>query len=307
MIEGNPGITDENCKSERNDISELVLYSTSAVALFDQNLRCQALSAALGKMFGLQTAENAGKPLRQIVLAEATPLETAFEKCWQSGEPLLEVEMVFQLPVKPEKRVWLVNLYPIKNNSGRVHLIAATFSDVTKWRRAEEKLYNLRAMRRTNHQRKTGHREDYEFAVLSKRTIKLVERSTELLKTSMDLRSHAFEIQMEAGLAHFELFLAGSRRRELPAAVCQPQDLRLSVTQPKRSNGNGIIASRPSLRERQILCLLADGKSSKEIGSILKISPRTVESYRARIMLKLDLHSTAGLVRYAIRENLVRA
>jgi DNA-binding CsgD family transcriptional regulator len=50
---------------------------------------------------------------------------------------------------------------------------------------------------------------------------------------------------------------------------------------------------------------LADGKSSKEIGSILDISTRTVECYRARIMLKLDLHSTAALVRYAVRNNIV--
>jgi DNA-binding NarL/FixJ family response regulator len=52
---------------------------------------------------------------------------------------------------------------------------------------------------------------------------------------------------------------------------------------------------------------LADGKSNKEIGIVLDISARTVECYRARIMLKLDLHSTAALVRYAIRNNIVDA
>jgi DNA-binding CsgD family transcriptional regulator len=53
--------------------------------------------------------------------------------------------------------------------------------------------------------------------------------------------------------------------------------------------------------------LLSDGKSSKEIATILDISTRTVESYRARIMLKLDLHSTAALVRYAVRAKIIEA
>jgi len=63
----------------------------------------------------------------------------------------------------------------------------------------------------------------------------------------------------------------------------------------------------PSLRERQVLCLLADGKSNKEIAVALCLATRTVETYRARIMLKLNLHSTAALVRYAIRHKFVEA
>ena len=56
-----------------------------------------------------------------------------------------------------------------------------------------------------------------------------------------------------------------------------------------------------------MLRFLADGKSNKEIGFILEISTRTVECYRARIMIKLDLHSTAALVRYAIRHHSIEA
>ena len=66
-------------------------------------------------------------------------------------------------------------------------------------------------------------------------------------------------------------------------------------------------AKEPSLRERQVICLIAEGNSNKKIGSILAISTRTVETYRARVMEKLDVHTTAELVRYAIRENISRA
>jgi len=57
-------------------------------------------------------------------------------------------------------------------------------------------------------------------------------------------------------------------------------------------------------RERQVLQLLAEGKSSKEIGSRLHISTATVETHRRNVMRKLDLHNVAELTKYAIREGL---
>lgn len=60
-------------------------------------------------------------------------------------------------------------------------------------------------------------------------------------------------------------------------------------------------------REREILQLIAEGKSSKEAADILGISFHTVESHRTRIMNKLAIHARTGLVRYAIRNGLVQA
>lgn len=59
-------------------------------------------------------------------------------------------------------------------------------------------------------------------------------------------------------------------------------------------------------RERQVLQLIAEGKTTKEAAVILGISPKTADSHRTRIMDKLDIHQTAGLVRYAIRRGLVQ-
>jgi two-component system, NarL family, response regulator NreC len=60
-----------------------------------------------------------------------------------------------------------------------------------------------------------------------------------------------------------------------------------------------------SVRERQVLKLIAEGKSTKDVASILGISAKTVETHRSRLMLKLDIHETASLVRYAVRRGLV--
>ena len=59
-----------------------------------------------------------------------------------------------------------------------------------------------------------------------------------------------------------------------------------------------------SPREREVLQLLADGQSTKEMAATLNISAKTVESHRKQIMDKLDLHSVAELTKYAIREGL---
>ena len=64
--------------------------------------------------------------------------------------------------------------------------------------------------------------------------------------------------------------------------------------------------SRLTPREREILQLLAEGKSNKEVANLLNISVNTAEAHRANIMLKLDFHSLAELVMYAIRNNIIR-
>lgn len=59
-------------------------------------------------------------------------------------------------------------------------------------------------------------------------------------------------------------------------------------------------------REREVVQLLAEGKSSKEVAVVLNLSVKTAETHRTNVMRKLDLHSVADLVRYAVRNNLVQ-
>ncbi len=61
-----------------------------------------------------------------------------------------------------------------------------------------------------------------------------------------------------------------------------------------------------SPREREVLQLVAEGKTTKEIAQALGVSVKTAESHRGRLMEKLDIHDTAGLVRYAIRRGLIQ-
>ena len=69
--------------------------------------------------------------------------------------------------------------------------------------------------------------------------------------------------------------------------------------------GTEPVSTHLSLRESQVLQLVAEGKTTKEIASVLGIGVKTASSHRTRLMRKLDVHETAGLVRCAIRLGLV--
>ena len=71
-----------------------------------------------------------------------------------------------------------------------------------------------------------------------------------------------------------------------------------------KTNGSG---SSLTHRERGVVQLVAEGHSNKQMARLLDISLKTVETHRASVMRKLNLSSAAGLVRYAIRNNLVEA
>ena len=80
----------------------------------------------------------------------------------------------------------------------------------------------------------------------------------------------------------------------------------VSKTIVKAYLSNPVLPADPlSLRERQVLQLIAEGKSMKEAGSVLGISARTAETHRGRIMKKLNIFTIAGLVRYALRHGMI--
>ncbi len=59
-------------------------------------------------------------------------------------------------------------------------------------------------------------------------------------------------------------------------------------------------------RERQVLQLVGEGKSTKEVATLLGVSVKTAESHRSRLMQKLDIHEVASLVRYAVRRGVIQ-
>lgn len=106
--------------------------------------------------------------------------------------------------------------------------------------------------------------------------------------------------------------LKQSAASELPTAIQEVLNNNVYVTPLIKqdsftglANGdNGHQSQLLSSRQREVLQLVAEGHSAKGIGSILKISSKTVEFHKGSIMKKLDLHTTAQLTRYAIQHQI---
>ncbi len=118
-------------------------------------------------------------------------------------------------------------------------------------------------------------------------------------------------------------FVAGALRAGVRGFVTKGQDIE-DLVQAIRQVAEGRLYASPGVsqavldavqavdtvaalspRERQVVRLIAEGKSTKQIAELLKISVKTAEFHRSRLMEKLHIHETAGLVRYAIREGLI--
>lgn len=84
-----------------------------------------------------------------------------------------------------------------------------------------------------------------------------------------------------------------------------PEFARVALEQMVQKNGAASGANDLTDREQEVLVLISEGLYNKEIGARLNLSTRTVETHRENLMRKLNIHSTAGLIRFAVANGLV--
>jgi DNA-binding NarL/FixJ family response regulator len=147
------------------------------------------------------------------------------------------------------------------------------------------------------------------------RQIRKVSPGTEILILTMYDSEQVIQGVLEAGARGY--ILKDDADRNLLAAVealrrHKPYlSSRVSVAVSRIVRSDGTAGERPARRltprEREIVQLLAEGKSNKEIASYLNISVKTAETHRANIMLKLNFHSVTELVRYAVKNKIIQA
>jgi len=139
---------------------------------------------------------------------------------------------------------------------------------------------------------------------------------TEVLVFSMHQSEQLLHDALKAGARGYVSKAAGGRElKKALAAMARHKPFFSDAVQipapgshPKRlPQEEYVLNARSPLspREREVLQLLAEGKTSKQIAETLDLSTKTVEAHRANMLCKLDLHSTATLIRYAIRNGIV--
>ena len=105
----------------------------------------------------------------------------------------------------------------------------------------------------------------------------------------------ATEVEAPQFGGNVETVLSSSRIEPAPATLEEARNA------PGRDDSRDSLAE----REREIFQLIAEGHSNKAIADLLSVSPATVESHRAHILQKLDLHNAAELVLYAVRRGVI--
>jgi DNA-binding NarL/FixJ family response regulator len=143
------------------------------------------------------------------------------------------------------------------------------------------------------------------------REIQRAHKDTHVVLLTMHAEGYLMAAAMRAGIRAFVLKSQPSADLVVAIRAVMRRQVYLS---PELSECaldacvSGDAAREPTLarRERQVLQLVAEGKTSKQIAAVIGVEPKTAESYRARVMKKLDIHDTAGLVRYAIRHGIVQ-
>jgi DNA-binding NarL/FixJ family response regulator len=145
------------------------------------------------------------------------------------------------------------------------------------------------------------------------RAIRANQPATQVLILSMYATEEHVRPAIRAGACGY--LLKGSGLADLIAAIravaagnafFSPQVAKIVLEDSRRTAGNpGDRAADLTPREREVLKLVAEGRSSPEIARELNLSVKTVEGHRGRIMAKLDAKNVAGLVRHAVRLGLV--
>jgi DNA-binding NarL/FixJ family response regulator len=137
----------------------------------------------------------------------------------------------------------------------------------------------------------------------------IVQRGIPVLLLTMHTEEHHIAAALRAGIRGYLLKtqaadeLTRAIRDVARGQVFLSSDISRHVVDGYLTGGPAADPLTP--RERAVLQLVAEGMTSKEVASKLGLSVKTAESYRTHVMEKLDIHDTAGLVRYAIRRGLI--
>jgi DNA-binding NarL/FixJ family response regulator len=142
--------------------------------------------------------------------------------------------------------------------------------------------------------------------IAATRQILAMGLGTKVLGLSMHTERQFIDGMLKAGASGY--LLKNTAARELTDAIATVMGGETYLSrQAAEVLGAGQAAQAPTeltAREQEVLKLLAEGHSNKEIGDRLFLSTRTVETYRAQIMDKLDIRTIAGLTKYAVRHGL---
>ena len=258
------------------------LFNSSAVgvAICDRQLRFRAINGSLASMNGIPAKDHLGETIHAVLGGAAAKIQPAFDHVFATGQPLSNVEVTAKLPARGTIGHWSESYFPIKDQAGEVREVGVVVLELTRGKELEASLRRL-----TDKLLRVNSRIARPFASATAGSVELLENCLS------DARAISHLLQSPP-------LLSAVRPPHLAEFLCITP---ANAGQTFESGANPL-----SSREHEVFALLAQGNTNKEIAAVLTISIRTVETHRARIMQKLDLHSVTDLVLYALRNHLIQ-
>lgn len=290
----------------RQLLSTLFESSAVGIAVCDRQFRYRAINDALALMNGLPASEHLGKTIYDVLGAAAVKIQHPMETVFATGRPLSNLEITAELPARTGLGHWIESYFPIKDEAEVVQEVGIIVLELTKRTEIEAALLKIIENLATI---SSSLRKDSSALEPSDLSTARAAMGDVIVRCLVQLENCMSDVRATSQLL-----------RAVPpsTAVLRSPHRWVAAVQPLQKAHRQdfgtlhAIAGEPdcisplSMREREVIALLAKGKTNKEIAGLLGISNRTVESHRARIMLKLDLDSLSDLVRYAVRTEIIR-
>jgi len=279
-----------------------VMFSSSivGVSVIDAQMRFRAINGTLAAMNGVPTARHVGRKLRYVLGAASPKIESAMKQVLETQEPVF-LELRAKLPLRSDVGHWVENFLPVRDADGRVTHVAVVVLEITGKRNLERSLHYMIG---NLSQIETALRTELQCARMMAgrpdEPTRLLPRAIELVEDCILEAQHISEIARSVCSVNVPQISTGAQELLAPGG-----DTMSSTDACDREENQR--ARQLSPRERKVLQLLAECKTNKEVAATLGISVRTAETYRARIMLKLELHSIGNLVRFAVRNKIIEA
>ncbi len=288
MADGSAPRSDNSPHLERINYLFAGIFNSASVTLvaFDSQTRVVVSNSAFAyKIANSSVSACLGKTVREILGGRAEDLEAAIKQVWETGQAEPGISVLTGAPGTNQAHHWLFDLIPVTAQADGLTQVVAVAVETNHQKRVEQYLLTLMAdiswIRDQISRESTSLQGRLELARPNAGTSLLETVSEEVLSVSAMLQS-GVNAEIDKPFGHSK-----TANHTVESAL---EVQKLSTLSP---------------REREVLCLVAASKGNKEIATILNIETRTVETYRTRLMLKLDLHSTTEVVLYAVRNHLV--
>jgi len=284
-------------------LEDLSKSSLVGIAICDTQLRYLKINDTLAAFNGLPPEAHIGKTVPEIIGQAASTVEPAMKSVLATGQSVMNIEVTAELPARTEEGHYVVNFLPVKDSNGKTEQVIAVVIEVTRLKKFQQCLLTM-----TKNLPRI--RDQVTCVGLPDRTdsdrIESLEGSIELLEQCVqDIRAISMHLQLPYSWSS-QAVLDPRQGSPLPPSIPSLKEIVPSVEHlAGELVGDGTNLLTP--RETQTVRLLANGKSNKEIAVAMGVTTKTVESYRARIMLKLSFHSMSELVKFAVRSKLVDA